>query len=131
MQEVIVEDYELSPIPKGSWSPNSGVFQIQDIKSEKDIKVPENKKIIISPLILVIATGCSMPGYQFISGAGTISEVSDYVFPSPQGIFSCFKKFARGSCNGSFQQTSPPYPSLPCACDFILTDAGQDKILVN
>ena len=130
MQALLIDDMDLSAIPLGGHSPDVDGFQyVVKNTNTKILKIPENTPIIHGPIILWIATRCSFPGYQFVTGSGSITETSQKCLSNLS--LGCYKKFASGRCTGTFTQTSPPYTVYTCNCNINIIDSGQDKIGIN
>jgi len=130
MQNLLIDNFNLSTIPSGGHSPDVDSFQyiVKQVNS-KILKIPENTPIIHGPVIQWIATGCSYPGYNFITGSGSLTEVSQKVLSNLS--LGCYKKMAAGRCTGSFVLSSYPFTQYTCNCNIYLIDSGQDKININ
>lgn len=130
MTDAVVDGYEMKAIAKGGHSPDVGGFEFLIQNFNSDVQF-DGEDSLYGPLILWLATGCSFSGFNFVTGVGTLTELSSEVFPSPGMVFGGCKKYAQGSCNGVFTLSSTPFTPYPCSCTLLITDAGQSEITIK
>lgn len=67
------------------------------------------------------AAGCSLSGYTFVSGGGTLSATSVWEIDGKKTM----RKGDKGTCSGSFTLNST---TLSCTCMVEIDDAGQTAV---
>jgi hypothetical protein len=109
----------------GPWVPAS-VSAMTITATESSKLSASGKAVIVSTITAALnaATGCAFPGHTFVGGAGLITATATKV--SSLGM-APMREGDEGLCVGGFTNNSSG-ASVPCACKFKITAAGQDKV---
>ena len=123
-QEFIAnEDYVITITPNGAWTP--GPAAGHNYIENKSTKTKMNSKFVIRTPLTWTAVGCTLAGYVFASGAGSISATG---IKSNWEVIKALRENDQGTCNGLFNKIPPP-PGVTqaCSCTFKISSAGQIK----
>lgn len=124
-QEFIAnEDYVITITPNGAWIP--GPAAGHNYIEQKSTKTKMNNKFVVRTPLTWTAAGCTLPGYVFSAGGGTINATGT---KSNWEALKALRVNDQGTCNGLFNKIPPP-PGVTqvCNCTFKITAAGQVKV---
>lgn len=127
MSEFIVnEDYTITITPNGIWIPGTPDYTI--FKCNK-LKVNNKFALIWHIIWSMTKLDCVFAPNVHLGGGGIIMPTGIKCFTNGDNPMRCNDS---GQCNGSFQPPgAPPPPPILCNCNFVITDAGQNKARCN
>jgi len=118
--ELVNEDFVMTKTPNGSWVIGTPTY-IKQLSTKSKL----NSKFILRDVLSWTMAGCTLTGYNFVSGGGSINKTAMKV--KCEGLFP-LRKTDNGQCNGSFTRSSPAPTTVNCNCNFNITNAGQIKV---
>ena len=111
--------FDVTKTPQGPWVVGTPSWT----KIESSKTKAGGHKLLLQTLAWAMS-GCSLPGYTFTAGAGSIAATAT---KCPGEHMPPCRKGDSGMCSGGFVLNVTPFTPLPCSCRFEITDAGQVK----
>lgn len=125
-EKVVVEDYEVDITANGPQTPGDYGDFTRIVEQFSDVKA-DDKKLLKGPTVAFMASGCTLSGYTFVTGMGTLSTNTE----TKCEHLAHFKETATGNCAGMFTLNASPFTPFPCSCSLKISNAGQDDVLTT